>query len=1025
MKAKDLNTTTMLMNVQCQAHFAQDIWMKYSWSFSQGHHVRLQHKQDEMGKKQQAVVFSPRVNIQQILQPLYVKLALQHLSFSQLAVYKQQLLKESTGKVTLLQATKYEMEHTNKTQKIVQTQPSVERASVERSSVEGLSIERSSVERNSVERTSKLAQEAEREFSNRTITSNANETSSWHQVNEVAQFFKQDRFLLSIMDKRKVVMNHQQHMQHLGHVMKSDSILSAFLDEDSTAASRYQEQEGNDGSMPFQARSTNSTSSMEIKSINLTPPSQLEWTHSSVSIVQPKVRMIWHERVTERQQLWNKQQEQMTSNKNEQSLDNKVQLAKEGIGTQATIQRGQAQSQSQFESDSQAQSQFKFQSQTQSQAESQPLMNNQQSPPTAQLSIQRLMHHDVLKYIATHHWKVETKNIARLKKFGMKDVPLKTLKRIEQHFLGEQITFIYSENPVKRKRGRPRKENSQLEQDTQAVTYRKTSNRKSAVVMKMNQRSAEAAVQLQQQLEQKQAKLSNIVFSEATTEPVRFINRNWIQKVNPNKSISLIHFTNQAWKQAAASAQDNRPSVKQITMTEVSEQQKQLQTNRHSQEANRHSHDHVMKKINTKVEHIDLSTRKMFGITSEAKQATAHTASPSEKVTLSTRKKTIMDALIHLQNRKEEQFVTAKWQHKHVNQMSKKIAESSTPIVSTTHQSRFDSTRHKPEFVLHKPVLHKSWLGAFNKDRYKERLNSLKQAGLKLDFVSKSGIQLDSPNLMQNSQVNIQFLTAKLSQKHSRLISKEIDEHSIQNTVETNNTKTIVQKESSSLLRTNIIHRRTLNKQENGLGQADGHLTKPLTDQSSIVHANSSVLASTLKRTSVLEQKLSEVNHSRIVRFTKEIEVRQQLKSMTQSQLLTVNMKRDETLSHAQTSSLNHNRDHKTYSLNHDGQKSSSLNHDREQKSSVSQPLALKRVESQVTRKQVALLVKENIGQRPKGNDRISGMQTHIKKLEEQIKEQQVQLQDARNPLTIKQLSNQIYDEISRKIKFENQRLGR
>jgi len=92
----------------------------------------------------------------------------------------------------------------------------------------------------------------------------------------------------------------------------------------------------------------------------------------------------------------------------------------------------------------------------------------------------------------------------------------------------------------------------------------------------------------------------------------------------------------------------------------------------------------------------------------------------------------------------------------------------------------------------------------------------------------------------------------------------------------------------------------------------------------------------------------------------------------------------------------------------------------------VAQPLSLKRIELDTVKKHVSLLVKdEKKVQQKQQTEPITVMQSHIKKLEEQIQQQQQLLLEARNPMAVKQLSNQIYAELSRKIKFDQQRLGR
>lgn len=993
-----MNTTTMLINVQCQAHFAQDIWKKYSWSFSQGHHVRLQHKQDETDRKQQSLVFSPKVNVQQILQPLYVKLALQHLSFSQLAVYKQHLLKESNANVTLLQAATHEIEHTNKTQNVARIQPSIDSAS-------------------------KITHGAETKISNSYATSITNEInahSSWHHVQEVAQFFKQDRFLLSIMDKRKIVHNHLEHMKHLRHVMKSDRLLHAMLDEKINSAPRSQELEGNKNFSSSQLEWAQGKSSHSVP------------VSSSVSIVQPQVRMIWHERVAERQKIWNKQQEHLSLN-NEQKRKENTHLAKGEMTEQVIIQRGQAH----------------------------PLSNNQQNISTPTFSNQRLMHTEVLQYIASHHWKVDSKKIAQVKKFGIKDIATKTLKRIEQHFLSEQITFIYTNNPVKRKRGRPRKENSQLVQDKQAVSYRKASSRKSATVMKMIQQTTEVAVQPQQQLQEKQTKLSNSVLLEAATERLRFINKNWIEKVSRNdfgKTLTLIHFTKQAWKQATLATPDNSPSVHQTAMNEISERQQRIGTNIPSRQ-------HVRKPMFTKVQHIELAS------------------------------------LIHMQNRQvTEQFITAKWQHKHVKQVMEEIVEHSNQSVNVGQKSDMmlqqESSKSHPATIIHKqqpkhkdvltenrlvpspseqntvPV--KSLLSSFNKARLVPLLNSLKQSGLQLDYVNKSEAQLGLPSYMHNRQVKIHFLTTKLSQKHTKLIGNIIDEKSTHSTTEKQKTSAIGQKERNNLLRASMIYRKQNERQirtqiepHHELGQADEILIKQSMSspqQASSIDSNSSILVNASK----LDYKLLVGNHSQTMHHMRKIQLRQQMKTISQRQFVTLDVKQEmnrmrmgkgkiqlltsiqdalygqgqdtqsskllsqeitvplnKTLLHGMMRSVDNSLTHSMRSLADKSMSHAVTTSVDHTVATVSQPLALKRVEPQAIRKQVALLVKEEKEQRPKGTEQLSSMQTQIKKLEEQIKEQQLQFQDARNPLVMKQLMNQIYEEISRKIKFENQRLGR
>jgi len=457
-----------MISVQCQTQFSKDIWAKYSWSFSQGNHVRLQHKEDVVHAKQ-APPAMPKVTIQQIIQPLHIKLALQHLSFSQLAVYKQQLLRETNDGITRLQASQgaqgaQGVQGTQVAQgvqgtQVVQGAQGTQGAQGVQGSqgVQGTQGVQDAQAAQALQGAQSLllrhgqAVKLVNGHAPNVRTYDAQEeqrSRAWLQMKHVSQHFKQDRFLQSIMDKRSSAIQYDQHLRHIDNVVAQ----AQALDIDDVYDRVTLEQT----TVPIS----------DLKKENAKP--QLAEAQLSQAIITSHTqqlapaRMIWHERVEERLQQWKAEQEasllksETIVKHNEQQTNLIVKKASEKQGSIPSEEI---------------------------------IVNESLTVPLAerviQTSVQRLVQRDLMSYMASQHMNVSTTQMIQLKKIKSKNVTQKVLKRIEQRLSNEHITLHYAEHTVKRKRGRPKKENNQLDNEQQAVTQHIHRNRKMASVLKI------------------------------------------------------------------------------------------------------------------------------------------------------------------------------------------------------------------------------------------------------------------------------------------------------------------------------------------------------------------------------------------------------------------------------------------------------------------------------------------------------------------------------------------------------------
>lgn len=82
------------LKLQTDQSFSSRVMKKYNWAFASEKRVKLQHRQEHNDKPvtQPNVVLSPQIHVHQVIQPLHLNILMQHLTFSQIPIYKQQLI---------------------------------------------------------------------------------------------------------------------------------------------------------------------------------------------------------------------------------------------------------------------------------------------------------------------------------------------------------------------------------------------------------------------------------------------------------------------------------------------------------------------------------------------------------------------------------------------------------------------------------------------------------------------------------------------------------------------------------------------------------------------------------------------------------------------------------------------------------------------------------------------------------------------------------------------------------------------
>ncbi|MFC6334424.1 hypothetical protein ACFP56_17490 [Paenibacillus septentrionalis] len=510
MRMKVMKSQTMMISVQCQAQFSNEILRKYGWSFSQGNHVRLQHKEDVVHAKQQTAIAVPAVSIQQIIQPLYIKLAVQHLSFSQLAVYKQQLLRETNESIIRLQ-TSAGSSSSSGTQHM-QTTRIVDALAMTEANVAPMS---SSIE---PAQAMHVRQEKQRD-------------TTWLHMKQVSQHFKQDRFLQSIIEKRNAVVHYYERVKHMEHVMTNAQTVA--IENDGSLASPNREQ------LVSEQPTASTVRGLEKKEQDV---QQAELTKSQLvttSYAKQPARMIWHERVEERQQQWRKEHESLLL----KTQTVVKQLENESIFHNVVSEKRAITPANQASRDERITGQ------------------------DVQWTIHRLVHDDFVRYRSTQHLKVSTKQLTQLRKISMKDVSEKTLSKIEQRLSQEHIKLYYVAEQ-KRQQSRPKKENSQLVQDRQAVAHHIHQIRRNASVLKVVKAQAHSS-SLQATHVQSAAQTISVTLSsqqmvhstfnrmegsrtQVEKQLVKFpvlkelsVSEQWLNRIKFKKQLSLIHLTKQ------------------------------------------------------------------------------------------------------------------------------------------------------------------------------------------------------------------------------------------------------------------------------------------------------------------------------------------------------------------------------------------------------------------------------------------------------------------------------------------------
>jgi len=1083
---KVMKSNSMMISVQCQTEFSKDIWAKYSWSFSQGNHVRLQHKEDVVHAKQ-APFAMPKVTIQQMIQPLHIKLALQHLSFSQLAVYKQQLLRESSEAITILQASSgsqaQSLQHTQLT-KIVDAP------------------NRSKSEAQIVSRTSTPMTTEEVNHTLQVKQSNV----TWQQVKHVSQHFKQDRFLQAIMDKRSTAVHYHQHMQQI----------------DNVAAHPY-----------------------SLESVAASERSAIEQTAAHLSdirteYVKQPAQMVWHERVEARQQQWKQEQEAVT-----EVLQKQIRTHSENIMNASVVQR------------------------------------------VTQTAVQRLVHQDLMRYISSQHIKVSTNQIVQLKKLSIKDIAQKELKRIEQRLSKEHITLHYAEHTVRRKRGRPKKENNQLVQERQADTDHINRKRKMASVLS---RMKDEPSTNRKQLSNSSQQIAHTIINKAdekikhtdsfrqnaqlptlTEQRIISVSELWLNKVKSKQqltSLSLIHLTKQVsditGKHGAQAStpstmvrQDGNTTMQGSNMKHRSNAQASAHSNIARQDSNmaQQSRDGVANIGNiapqaSNAPKWDGNVPQQASAQEFARSAAADAASGQS----ANEDSSDSNALSKQEHQLEEQSsgeVTATWrvnqqlqakiEHVHVQSSQwlkhsitkhmKLVLASDVQAEPLSHPNKDNEPALQAKWQQKKLASHQTVLLTKLQERMKVRqqqridhevitLNS--QQAVIIHTQSRQLITLKNGHSVslstlshkwgtkiqklaspdrQNTFMQKAFAQQSLMHKEQRHIQpssiiarkllrtdvilqgiekQHIEKQHILKTIVTPFVKPLVRQHMAILHKENgrlpailkPIQRTQVQPvdirqaQQTGARQVDrAHNTSQTqgtpaqqditshvqhtgvppvsmsqaqqvqaqrrqTEQvntSQVQHtAGSPVSMSQAQRAQVASANTSAAQQVQVQRaqaqpanVTQIQRTQAQQANITQAQQVDLHQAVAARTNMTMASHLSHAKAAKPM-------RAETTRQDAYQEQSITQPLSLKRVELDTVKKHVSLLVKnDHKGKQKQNTEPIAVMQTHIKKLEEQIVQQQQQLQDIRNPIAIKQLSNQIYAELSRKIKFDNQRLGR
>jgi len=1128
-----MKNQTMMISVQCQAQFSNEILRKYAWSFSQGNHVRLQHKEDVVHAKQQTATAVPAVSIQQIIQPLYIKLAVQHLSFSQLAVYKQQLLRETNESIIRLQ-TSAGSSSSSGTQHM-QTTRIVDALAMTEANVAPMS---SSIE---PAQAMHVRQEKQRD-------------TTWLHMKQVSQHFKQDRFLQSIIEKRNAVVHYYERVKHMEHVMTNAQ--TVVIENDGSLASPNREQ------LVSEQQPTASTvrglekKEQDVQQAKLTK-SQLVTT----SYAKQPARMIWHERVEERQQQWRKEHESLLLKTQTvvKQLENESILHKVVSEKRAITPANQAS------------------------------RDERITGQDVQWTIHRLVHDDFVRYRSTQHLKVSGKQLTQLRKISMKDVSEKTLSKIEQRLSQEHIKLYYVAEQ-KRQQSRPKKENSQLVQDRQAVAHHIHQIRRNASVLKVVKVQAHSS-SLQATHVQGAAQTISVTLSsqqmvhstfnrmegsrtQVEKQLVKFpvlkelsVSEQWLNRIKFKKQLSLIHLTKQASEITRKSDDEKSPrpnseqsSIEKNDSPRLNSEQSSIEKNDSPRPNSEQSSSEPLSNMEAPVSDIALEGSSQHNERSnspsistardiqqpqqerlqlaeakwivnhqlQAKVEHVHLHSLQHSITKQIKSvlaPAIQGALRSRSNDKGEPLLQAKWQHKlaspqtvllnklqerlnvirHTddvitvhNQHSVTIHAQSSQLVTLKSGKAISLSRlsHRGEAAIQKLT---SRALARRELTYREiqeaqaiptipilarkLLREVKTQTINTHAINKHSINTHSINThsINTQTINKQTINKQTINTHS------IDTQTIRKQdAETRNEQAVYNAEHSSVTQQfkELVHERVFRriiKQHMTILYKE-HEKLPTALKRGVQQAkrgayerssSSSVAINQVERSRTLPVEMRQVEHARSMPV--------EMKQVERSRTLPVEMRQVE---HASSSPVAINQVERTKStpvamkqdrsrslpvsvrqaeqfrilpvhmrmaehsnalpvvIHHTDMTRSNSNVDTRlsyvdsskpsrvkaaHKEDNAQTLSLKRVELDTVIKHVSLLVKEEkkVKQQDSLAEPIAVMQTHIKKLEEQITQQQQLIQDARNPNAIKQLTNQIYEELSRKIKFDNQRLGR